>query len=251
MPTAGLIVDVRGNPGGHIEAAEGLLGLLTDRKVQPEPMQFLNSPLTYGLCGQSGDLFPWRQSIGDSDETGAQHSAALPLSVVAKSDKPYPGPVVLITDALAYSAADMFAAGFQDNKIGWVLGVDDNTGAGGANVWNVPLLRQVWPQVPVRKLPKGSRLTFALRRSLRVGGSAGRPVEDLGVLPDVRYRMTRRDLTAQNADLMNRAARLLVQLAKDRDQERRSRRGGYRARAFRSIAAFFRIGRAGAPRAGS
>jgi C-terminal processing protease CtpA/Prc len=224
MPPEGLVVDVRGNGGGNIDAAERLLGLLTDRRVQPEPMQFVNSPLTYDLCGRSGELFPWRRSIGDSPETGAQHSAGYPLSVVTQPDEPYPGPIVLITDALAYSATDIFAAGFQDNRIGWVLGVDDNTGAGGANVWNVPLLRQVWPDGPFRDLPKKARLTFALRRSLRVGRFAGRPVEDLGVIPDVRYRMTLRDLTAENADLMERAGQLLVELAKDREQEEAGRR---------------------------
>jgi Peptidase family S41 len=225
MPPEGLIVDVRGNPGGHIEAAERLLGLLTTRDVQPEPMQFVNSPLTYKLCGQSGELFPWRRSIGESDETGAQHSATIPLSVVAKPKSPYRGPVVLITDALAYSATDMFAAGFQDNKIGWVLGVDDNTGAGGANVWNIPLLRQVWPEGPIQPMPKGSRLTFALRRSLRVGQFAGRPVEDLGVSPDIRYRMTLADLQKENVDLMSRAGRLLADLRLDREQEQGGSRG--------------------------
>ena len=34
----------------------------------------------------------------------------------------YYGPVVLITDALSYSATDIFAAGFQDNEVGLVLG---------------------------------------------------------------------------------------------------------------------------------
>ena len=234
MPRAGLIVDVRGNPGGHIEAAERLLGLLTTRDVVPEPMQFINSRQTYELCDQSRDLLPWRQSISEAHETGARHSATLPLSVVPKPDRPYRGPVVLITDALAYSATDIFAAGFQDNKIGWVLGVDANTGAGGANVWNIPLLRQIWPEAPVQPVPKESRLTFALRRSLRVGDYAGRPVEDLGVTPDVRYRMTLADLQEQNVDLMNRAGQLLADLRLDREQEERGN-GGLVSRLVRRL----------------
>ena len=47
----------------------------------------------------------------------------------------YQGPVLLVTDAMCYSTTDIFAAGFQDHRIGTVLGVDENTGAGGANVW--------------------------------------------------------------------------------------------------------------------
>ncbi len=41
---------------------------------------------------------------------------------------------------LCYSTTDIFAAGFQDNEIGKVLGVDESTGAGGANVWEYPLI---------------------------------------------------------------------------------------------------------------
>jgi hypothetical protein len=43
------------------------------------------------------------------------------------------GHVFLIVDALTYSAADIFAAGFQDNQLG--LGTSATTGAGDANVW--------------------------------------------------------------------------------------------------------------------
>jgi C-terminal processing protease CtpA/Prc len=209
LPPDGLILDVRGNGGGYIEAAEGLLRLLTSRPVQSEPMQLINSGLAYELCGRSRELLRWRQSIGEASETGAQYSQAFPLTPNQDSPDPYAGPVVLITDALSYSATDMLAAGFQDNHIGTVLGVDDNTGAGGANVWSQRQLRDEWPGGPFQPLPKDARLYVALRRSLRVGRYAGRPVEDLGVKPDVRYRITKRDLLCQNADLMERAGFLL------------------------------------------
>ena len=50
---------------------------------------------------------------------------------------------MLVTDARCYSATDIFAAGFADHRIGPILGVDDNTGAGGANVWTQGLLKQL------------------------------------------------------------------------------------------------------------
>ena len=52
---------------------------------------------------------------------------------------------MLITDALCYSAADIFAAGFQDNGLGAIVGTDAHTGAGGANVWTHDLLRMWLP----------------------------------------------------------------------------------------------------------
>jgi hypothetical protein len=51
----------------------------------------------------------------------------------------------------------------------------------------------------------------ALRRSLRVGKLwGGQPVEDLGVIPDHRHRMSSRDLLEGNADLMDKAGELLA-----------------------------------------
>jgi hypothetical protein len=57
----------------------------------------------------------------------------------------------------------------------------------------------------------GARFRVALRRSLRVGKRwGGQPVEDLGVIPDFRYRLTSRDLLDGNADLMEKAGEFLA-----------------------------------------
>ena len=52
---------------------------------------------------------------------------------------------------------------------------------------------------------------MSLRRCLRVGERFGQPVEDLGVIPDISYKLTRRDLIEANADLMDKAGELLAQ----------------------------------------
>lgn len=150
-------------------------------------------------------------SMEQSVETGATFSAALPLTpedLANRIGQQYFGPVVLITNARCYSATDMFAAGFQDHAIGTVLGTDDNTGAGGANVWEQGQFMEDFPVAssPYLPLPNGAGMRVAIRRSLRVGERAGTPLEDLGVVPDERHRMTRRDLLEGNVDLMARAA---------------------------------------------
>jgi C-terminal processing protease CtpA/Prc len=217
MPREGLIVDVRGNGGGFVYAAESLLQYLTPRRTQPEPTQFINTPVTAALCAKAKDLNAWSDSINASIETGAQYSSAIPLygensdDAVNQTGQLYHGPVVLVTDALCYSATDTFAAGFQDHEIGKVLGVDDNTGAGGANVWEFKDILADWPDGPFKPLPAGARFRVALRRTLRIGKRwGGQAVEDLGVISDVRYRMTRRDLLEGNADLMEKAGELLA-----------------------------------------
>jgi Peptidase family S41 len=226
LPADGLILDVRGNGGGHIFASEFTLQTLTPRRIVPEPVQFIATPLNLRICRKhkdnpSGqiDLGPWFGSLDQATETGATFSAAVPITPQAGANnigQQYEGPVVLITDARCYSATDIFSAGFQDHGIGPVLGVDDNTGAGGANVWTHGLLTNLlaFPPAdagsPYAALPKGANMRVAIRRTLRVGSLAGTPVEDLGVRPNERHRMTRRDVLEGNQDLLDRAGALLA-----------------------------------------
>jgi hypothetical protein len=227
LPQEGLILDVRGNGGGHIHAAERLLQVLTPRVVEPQRAQFLNTPLNLRICRHHAvptpafpelDLSPWIRSIEDAVRTGATYSHGFPVTDPASCNRlgqRYFGPVVLIVDALCYSATDIFAAGFQDHEIGPVLGTSDSTGAGGANVWPHVLLQRLLADggdeiVPYLPLPNGADLTVAVRRMLRVGGRAGDVVEDAGIRPDEVWHLTRQDVMGSNDDLINRAAELLA-----------------------------------------
>lgn len=213
FPQEGLIVDVRGNGGGYIIAAEFLLQLFSPRRISPEPTRFINNDVTLELTRTVDHLAPWKDSIAQAVETGAQFSKGVPLSppeIVNAVGQIYHGPVVLITDALCYSACDMFAAGFKDHEIGSVIGVDANTGAGGANVLEHGQLQQWWTDGPLKPLPKQAGMRVSLRQMLRVGERAGQPVEDLGISPDVLHEMSRDDLLSGNVDLLNRAGEILA-----------------------------------------
>jgi hypothetical protein len=218
FPQDGLILDVRGNPGGNIRAAESLLQLFTPERIQPELFEFLNTPLNFQICKMAPDtwgLQKWLQSIGDSVLTGATYSAGFPMSTDALCNgigQVYDGPVVLITDALSYSATDIFAAGFQDNAVGVVLGTSGNTGAGGANFWSLDDLlaaQKKDPRSPFKPLPKGAEMIVAMRRSVRVGPRAGSPLEEFGVAPDVLHPLTPRDILEDNCDLIDSAGRII------------------------------------------
>ena len=213
LPRNGLIIDARGNGGGYVIAAEFLLQLLTPRRIEPEPSQFVTTQGTLSLTRAVPHMAPWKDSIAQATETAAQYSVGVPLSdpeTVNLWGQVYHGPVVLITDAFCYSACDMFAAGFQDHEIGTIIGVDPATGAGGANVLTHSQLRDDWTTGPLEALPRQAQMRVALRRTLRVGTNAGLPIEDLGVAPDVPYEMTEADLMNGNVDLLNTAGRLLA-----------------------------------------
>lgn len=218
FPQEGLIIDVRGNGGGKIRAGERLLQLFTPGKIRPELFEFINTPLNLEICRlapKPWNLSRWVESIAESVITGAIYSSGFPLNSEQSCNdigQVYYGPVIVITDALSYSTTDIFAAGFQDNDVGEVLGTSSNTGAGGANVWwYEDLMNAVRraPNSPFKPLPKDANLLVAVRRSIRVGGRSGRPLEELGIAPDHLHYMTRRDLLEGNHDLIRRAAQIL------------------------------------------
>jgi hypothetical protein len=214
LPPEGLVLDVRGNGGGYVIAAEFLLQFLSPHRITPEPFQFVTTPGTTGLARTVPDYQGWKSSLEEAVTTAAAYSTGFPLyaaDVVNGVGQLYQGPVVLVTDAQCYSACDIFAAGFQDHQIGPVLGVEANTGAGGANVVTHEDLRTEWTGGPLKPLPKGVQMRVSLRRCLRVGSRFGQPVEDLGVVPDALHLLTKRDLLEDNADLMAEAGALLAQ----------------------------------------
>jgi hypothetical protein len=229
--TRGLIIDVRDNPGGSTGACERSIQMIAAGPIEPEHFYFVNTDLTLRLCklgnvvsslGVNG-LKDWIPSIERSRQTGAIYSASFPYTnPLACRDigRVYSGPVVVVTSARTYSAAEIFAAGFQDHK-GKILGVDDTTGGGGANQRTHTALHTLFknaqapalPEVPPFKdLPNDGELYLAFRRCQRVGANAGLDIEDFGVSSDARYKMTRNDLLNSNADLKKAAAAILAQM---------------------------------------
>src|SRR3712207_3473632 len=63
LPQEGLILDVRGNGGGHIYASEFTLQTLTPRRITPEPVQFVCTPLNLEICRRH-KANPTNQKIG-------------------------------------------------------------------------------------------------------------------------------------------------------------------------------------------
>lgn len=218
LPRTGLIIDLRGNPGGLIWAAERLLQLFTPNPVEPSRFSMLATDLSRSMAEarqNRGRLAAWRRSLISAVVSGELYSRAVPLTPPERCNdigQKYPGPVVGVVDANTYSAGDLFAAGLVDNRIGTLISVDRATGAGGANVWysrNVTQALEGTDSEPV-PLPNGIDYTIAFRRAVRIGDFAGTGLEDVGVPGSLRRPLTRRDLIEDNIDLHAFCAKLLA-----------------------------------------
>lgn len=220
LPPAGLIIDVRGNPGGYILAAEMALQLFTPKRIEPTRFSVLATPFTRdmaGIASLAAELAPWKASLIAAVRNGELYSQPIPISEPADCNaigQQYPGAVVLVGDSTTYSAGDLFSAGFVDNDLGPFICVGEATGAGGANVWDYSELRSalIGSDIELPSLTGGIGLSFAFRRATRAGPSEGLPIEDVGIA-GTPYAMTRADLLSGNVDLLARCVALLRQQA--------------------------------------
>ena len=212
----GLIVDVRSNPGGVIEAGERILQLLTPNTIHPAQFHFINSRLIQRVMlnvdaldlAARGEWQPWADGSAEAVSGGSEITNGRPLTAPELANgtgQRYHGPVTLIIDALSYSATDIFCAGFQDNCVGTVIGVDANTGGGGASRWLHPeLMAHVkgTPGLELEPLPLSASMALASRRSMRVRANAGVALEDAGARCDLLHAVTRDDLLKGDCDLL-------------------------------------------------
>lgn len=153
LPAEGLIIDIRGNSGGYIAAGERLLQLLTPKRITPTRFQFGVSPGTRKLMNASDYFDQWRNSMEEAHQTGEEFTQGYPIEGTDDDanqiGQKFFGSVVVVTDALALSTADMFTAGFIDHDIGRVMCIDKNMAAAGGNNWRFDVLRLFVPDFPM------------------------------------------------------------------------------------------------------
>ncbi|OAJ42075.1 hypothetical protein BDEG_25577 [Batrachochytrium dendrobatidis JEL423] len=117
----------------------------------------------------------------------------------------YLKPVGAFTDAVCYSACDLFSASIQSSETGYVLGEDGTTGGGGADVFPLNPTLLLFNHVDFKPMPYYQELTdettgqsytnalsIGVRQMIRNGKQKGQLVEDIGAVSDyiVRPRLT-------------------------------------------------------------
>jgi hypothetical protein len=214
MPTAGLIIDLRGCEEAIIPTAERLLQLFTKETVEPQPFQFRITQLIRHLVQTCPALHDWRDPVERAAARGEFYSEWRSLTSMEEANsigQRYQGPVVLLVDALTFSSAEMFAAGFQDHGVGDVLGTAPRTGGGGASAWSQATIFRLSEMEALRPLPHAPRFRVAVRRCQRVRAMSGQLLEGVGVTPDALHLPTRTDLFNEDADLFERVAKILAE----------------------------------------
>jgi C-terminal processing protease CtpA/Prc len=216
-PCKGLIIDVRGNPGGDLRAVELLLRMLAGRPIESATLEFLNAPSAVAMARRFVTAFEGKANA-HAWEAELRHAVAAGSTYVPSPGVPGPTwsgvshevPKVLLIDALSYSAADVFAAGFKDNKLGFVLGTAARTGGGGGNVWDYDVVR-AYVGDSLTPRTAGAGFDIAVRRIVRSGRSAGVGLEDVGVEIDTEtpFPVTVDDVLGDNEALLARAIDVL------------------------------------------
>ncbi len=212
----GLVIDVRGNPGGYIVLAEKLVQLFSTKEVEPTKVQMLANKL-------NEEIFLKANGQEDNRWSAAVHSAIekdqrmiRPMPITPRSEANSLGqiwfrPVVILTDAACYSACDLFSAGMQDNGAGVVIGIHKTTGAGGANVMEYNVFRQIMEGEanPFKALPYAQNMRVAWRQSIRSGKFEGGLIEDLGVRSDLVVPVKKEDVGNGSKELMKAIHQIL------------------------------------------
>jgi hypothetical protein len=218
LPRKGLIIDLRSNPGGVIDATEQLLALFAADAITPTRFALRATPAMVQIAeadANGADLADWATSTRLAAELGEEFSQHLPISTsedFSTNARAYRGPVVAVVNANTFSCGDLFAAGIADYGIGQIVSIGEGTGAGGANVWTSDDIEYAYHAAgrPLPPIPPGISFTISVRRMTRSGQSAGLAIEDIGVAGDERYDMTETDLTNGNTDLAEFCTRLLT-----------------------------------------
>ena len=214
VPADRLILDLRSNAGGNPHCAEEVMQFLTPREIEPLPFEFLATPgADVWLHGSDPEADPdfgrWGPLVRDSVVNGFMFSPSRTLTSDAQANSTgqiYHGKVALLVDAITYSTGDIFAALFKDHEVGPIIGISQVTGGGGADMMmHDEIVERAPKEAGFKTLPHEAKMHLALRRYLRVGKSAGMPVEEAGVPVDVYHPPTFEDFHAHDSDLMRSA----------------------------------------------
>ena len=155
MQCDGLIVDLRGNPGGIGGMAMGMAGWLVDKPDQRLGTMYMRDATLNFVINPRADVFA--------------------------------GPVAVLVDGSSASTSEIFAEGLKD--------------LGRARVFGTKTAAAALPSI-FERLPNGDGFQYATANYISAGG---KPLEGIGVTPDVEVKLTREGLLAGHDAVLDAA----------------------------------------------
>ncbi|KAH9277361.1 hypothetical protein BASA83_000228 [Batrachochytrium salamandrivorans] len=204
--TDAILFDVRGNPGGLISGADGIIQLLKPDATASQ-FRYLKNEVTKDLfykgpTSKNPWSKAWRETSDSSRYSGLE--SLYESSVSNTFGQVYFNPVGVYTDGVCYSACEIFAAHIQDRGIGTIFGDDETTD---------PFTKKLTGKTSGHKFY--TKISVGSRQLVRGGNYAGQLVEDDGVKADVIVRSTVADiLPGRGVSTYDRIANYLDDVAK-------------------------------------
>jgi C-terminal processing protease CtpA/Prc len=177
MDAPGLIIDLRGNGGGYVDAVEKVAGRFMAERTS---MGFFNR------------RYPGQEAIVAVYDDWSGGYTDKPRLVAAPRTDTYTGPVVILVDRTCFSACEMFTAGLQAAGRALVIG-PGSTGGGSGFVAGL-------------RLPSGAIISFSYTVAWRPDGQI---IEGYGVAPDIKVGERARDWAVGRDRVLERAIRAL------------------------------------------
>lgn len=228
LPSSGLVVDIRQNPGGDAMTCINLWRSIFSGNLAAYPTVARSSMLTSDIVSPLSSYY--REVMDTSLLTGAHFTG--PLESWTEEEtfvkaRMYKGKkVIVLVDSMSISAADLFTAFVKDSlhhtdQRVLVVGTDQATNGAGATVvlfsFIVELMKKnclfkYMKKNWFRPLPNGIDFSSAFFRFFRSGKLSGKLIEHFGVAPDHRYYETRNDIIRQGEDMLQYLGMILRHL---------------------------------------
>jgi carboxyl-terminal processing protease len=166
MQCDGLMIDLRGNPGGIGGMAMGMAGWLVDRANQRLGTMYMREATLNFVINPRPEVFT--------------------------------GPVAILVDGSSASTSEIFAEGLKD--------------LGRARVFGERTAAAALPSV-IERLPNGDGFQYATANYISEGG---KPLEGIGVTPDVEVKLTRQALLAGHDPVVETALEWIQKQSKSK-----------------------------------
>ena len=229
----GIVVDIRGNPGGLITLAEKLVQLFSPSAIEPTTVRMLANSMNREIfIKANGEENRWSESVKTAMAEGKAFAGPLAITPVSEANdmgQVWFRPVVVLTDANCYSACDLFAAEMKDSGAGVLIGLNASTGGGGANVMEYNTFHALFAdggENPFLPLPHRQNMRVSWRQVIRSGKGSGKLIEDAGVESDFVVPLVPADIGAESKEMMRTLHRIIDKLSPQFQSSLGERRGG-------------------------